>query len=267
MRANFWCRLGTGAMVVMVMSLVYWAIRSGTVRFEAIRDSVLPAFLWMWWFGDISDKRQARIVARRIRGMSEAEREQYFVDYPKDKLLVDRINPKYAFGMAIGAAAIISYMWGVEASTPRDSWFRLVFFAVLCLLVLLWLSLVWWPSAQTAQELSLKLWLRESRAWERIKKRYRKVKTVDDYVALVVGDLRHRVSGEDPMGQLARDVTLVGFKGRALSHKELVVAIGAASDDHVAEKLSEAKRSMEAYIRALGQKVVDANEAAKAAKG
>ena len=259
MKHNFWRRLGTGTLVVFIMALIYWAFKSGFVRYEAIRDSVLPAFLWAWWLGDISDKRQARIVARKVRKMSEAEQAQYFEDYPKDKLLVDRINGKYAFGMIVGAIAITSYMWGVEANNPRDSWFRLGIFGFLVVLVLFWLSTAWWPSVLTQREKSVKQWEREVKKWRKIRKKYKHVKTPDDFAVLAAPVLRHRPVDDDPCAALNRANPMTLIAGKNLTHKELVLFIAGCKDEHVKEKLIEAEKNMETYIINLGRKVVEKN--------
>lgn len=259
MKNNFWRRLGTGALVVCIMALIYWAFKSGFVRYEAIRDSVLPAFLWAWWLGDISDKRQARIVARKVRKMSDVEQTQYFEDYPKDKLLVDRINGKYAFGMVVGAFAITSYMWGVEANNPRDSWFRLGVFTFLIIVVLLWLSTAWWPSVLTDKERSVRQWEREVRKWRKIRKKYRLVKEPSDFAVLAGPHLRHSPLGDDPCASLDRAHPLNQIGGKNLTHKELTLFIAGCKDEHIKTKLEEAKVQIETYILNLGRKVVEQN--------
>jgi len=241
------------------MTLVYLAIKSDMVRFEAIRDSVLPSFLWAWWIGDILDKRKPRVVANKIRKYSEAEKEQYFIDYPADKLLVDRINGKYAFGMIIGSIAIVSYMWGVEANNPRDSWFRLGVFTFLVLMVLLWLSATWWPSVLTERERAVKQWESEVRKWRKIRKKYKHVKTADDFATLAAPVLRHCPIDDDPSKALDRAHPLNQISGKNLTHKELLMFIAGCNDEHVKTKLTEAELNIATYITNLGKKVVEMN--------
>jgi hypothetical protein len=264
-RCNFWRRLGAGALVVLIMGLIYWTLKTGWIRYEAIVDSVFPAFLWAWWLGDISDKRQARIVARKVRRMTEAEQAQYFEDYPKDKLLVDRINGKYAFGMTIGAASIIAYMWGVEATTPRDSWFRLGLFGFLGVLVLFWLSIIWWPTVQTLQETAVKEWERELRQWRKIRRRYKKVKSLEDFGVLVGPHLRHKPGDDNPLVSLDRERPLARVASKNLTHKELILYIASCKDENIKEKWQSKLHEIEEYFNDLGDKVLASN-AAKAVK-
>lgn len=261
-----WEKIGNGVLIALGMALIYWAIRADWIRYQAIVDSILPAFLWMWWASDLSDKREPRKIARKIKDMSNAEKEQYFIDYPRHKLLVDRINPKYGFGMFLSAVTIVCYMWGVEAANPRDSWFRLIVCGVLAVLVFVWLSAVWYPSAQTEAERNVKLWERERKSWAKIRKRFRKVRTVEDFIALVAVDMRHRLCDDDPLGALDRSRPLVMYLGKPLTHRELLKVVDSVADQQIKDKMIEAKRVVENYLVMIGQKVVDNNTVAIATK-